>query len=204
MSSASSEDDDDASPSMMSTSELNGSSSANSSRKRKSKSGSYFRVWRFQLIVKADLRHSNTTEGKGTLLTEHLRTRTGHSRPSCVTSLTVFCDELQFSGPSDSDDLISIQVQGYVQTKDGIPLSRMQNWIDSATWKPVPGGLSSDDEYQTNMDKFNDPNDTMTRLMVFGSVTANNAGRAADRQARKVGCLIENYHHLSFFPLTSA
>ena len=109
MSSASSEDDDDASASMMSTSELNGSSSANSSRKRKSKSGSYFRVWGFQLIVKADLRHSNTTEGKGTLLTEHLRTRTGHSRPSCVTSLTVFCDELQFSGPSDSDDLISIQ-----------------------------------------------------------------------------------------------
>ena len=29
--------------------------------------------------------------------------------------------------------------------------------------------------------------------MVFGAVGANNAGRAADKEARQVGCLIENY-----------
>ncbi len=67
----------------------------------------------------------------------------------------------------------------------------MKKWIESATWKPVPGGLSSDAEYQTNMDKFNDPNDSTTRLMVFGGVGANNAGRSAEKQARQVGCLIK-------------
>ena len=81
-------------------------------------------------------------------------------------------------------------------------------------WKPVPGGLSSDAEFQTNIRKFNDPNDSMTRLMVFGVVGANNAGRAADKAARQVGCLIKNYpqtgcesasrHYLSFFPFLSS
>ena len=76
--------DDNASASMMSTSELNGSSS--SSRKRKSKSGSYFRVWSFKLIAKADSRHGNTTEEKGTLLMERLRI-IGHA-----------CNESEFWG----------------------------------------------------------------------------------------------------------
>ena len=186
-----------------------GSSSAKSSGKRKSRSGTNFKSWSFRLTVKTDLRHGATAEEKGTILAEHLRTRTGHTRPSSVTCVAVFCDKSLFSVPPDSAGLVSIEVQGYVQAIQGKQLSTMQKWIDSATWKPVPGGLSSDDEYQTNMRKFNDPNDSMTRLMVFGGVGANNAGRAAEKQARKVGNLIENYpqtgsesascYHLSFF-----
>ncbi len=205
MSSVGYDDDDDGCVSMMSSSEVRGPSSANSSRKRKSISGSVtFKAWNFQLTVNADLGHGNTAEEKGKLLTEHLRTRTGHTRPPSVTCVVVFFDKSLFSAPPDSAGLVSIAVQGYVQASHVKPHSTMQKWIESATWKPVPGGLSSDDEYQTNMHKFNDPNDSMTRLMVFGDVRANNAGRVAEGQARKVGCLIENYHHLSFFPLTSA
>ena len=170
-----------------------------------------FKSWSFRLTVKADFCHGATAEEKGKLLTEHLRTRTGHTRPSSVTCVAVFCDKLLFSVPPDSAGLVSIEVQGYVQAIQGKQLSTMQKWIDSATWKPVPGGLSSDDEYQTNMRKFNDPNDSMTRLMVYGRVGANNAGRAAEKQDRQVGCLIENYtqtgsespscYYLNFFPI---
>ncbi len=90
----------------------------------------------------------------------------------------------------------------------------MQKWIDSASWKPVLaqllGGFMSDHDFFTNMRRFKDPNDTWTRLVVFGGVGANNAGRAAEKKARKVGCLIEKYpqtgsksascYHLSLFP----
>ena len=162
-------------------------------------------------MVRADLSHGATAKEKGKLLTEHLRTRTGHTRPSSVTCVAVFCDESLFSVPPDSAGLVSMEVQGYIQASSSKPHSTMKKWIESATWKPVPGGLSSDAEYQTNMRKFNDPNDSMTRLMVFGRVGANNAGRAAEKQARQVGCLIEKYpqigsesascYHLSFFPM---
>ena len=191
-----------------------GSSSASSSRKRKSRIGTVFRSWSFRLTVKADLGHGATAEEKGTILAEHLRARTGHTMPSSVTCVAVFCDQSLFSVPPDSAGLVSIEVQGYVQAIQGKQLSTMQKWIDSASWKPVPGGLSSDAEFQTDMRKFNDPNDSMTRLMVFGAVGANNAGRTADKEARKVGCLIENYpqtgcesasrHYLSFFPFLSS
>jgi hypothetical protein len=191
MSSAGSDDDDCAS--MMSTSEVRGPSSANSSRKRKSTSGTEFRAWSFQLMVKADLGHGTTAEETGKLLTEHLRTRTGHTQPSSVTCVAVFCDKSLFSGPPDSAGLVSIAVQGYVQASHVKPHSTMKKWIDSATWKPVPGGLTSDHDFKANMQRFEDPNDAWTRLMVFGGVGANNAGRSAAGQARKVGCLIENF-----------
>ncbi len=63
----------------------------------------------------------------------------------------------------------------------------MNTWIDSATWEPVPGGLTSNHEYLANM-RFKDPTDSMTQLIVYGSVGANNAGRTAEGQAllRKV------------------
>jgi hypothetical protein len=210
MSSASSDDDENGCPSTMSTSEVSGPSSTNSSRKRKSMSGSVFKSWSLQLTVNTDLGHGSTAEEKEKLLKEHLTTRTGHALPSSVTCMAVFCDKSLLSAPPDSAGLVSIALQGYAQARYAIPHSTMKKWIDSATWKPVPGGLSSDAEYLTNMRKYDDPNDSMTRLRVFGGVGANNAGRAADKQARKVGCLIENYpqtgresascYHLSFFP----
>ena len=87
-----------------------GSSSASSSRKRKSRSGTVFRSWSFRLTVKADLGHGATAEEKGTILAEHLRARTGHTMPSSVTCVAVFCDQSLFSVPPDSAGLVSIEV----------------------------------------------------------------------------------------------
>ncbi len=47
-----------------------------------------------------------------------------------------------------------------------------------------------DDDIKANMRRFENPYDSWTRLAVFRSVGANNAGRSAEGQARKVN---ENY-----------
>ncbi len=39
--------------------------------------------------------------------------------------------------------------------------------------------MTSDETFLINMRKFDDPNDSWTRLMVFGSVHANNVGRSS-------------------------
>ena len=161
MSSAGSDED---CTSMRSIGEVSGVSSANSSKKRKSTSGTQCRSWSFQLMVRADLGYGTTAEEKRKLLTEHLRTRTGQTMPRSVTCVAVFCDESLFSVPPDSAGLVSIQVQGYTQASSSKPHSTMKKWVESALWKLIQGGL-----YLTNMDKFNDPNDSMTRLMVYGA-----------------------------------
>ena len=144
-------------------------------------------------MIRADLRHGTTAVEKVKLLREHLSARTGNTRPLCVIGVVVFCDESLLSFPSASDGLVSIEVLGYVQAKSATPQSTMKKWIDSATWKQVPGGLTSDNEYMSNMRRFQDPNDEWTRFLVFGSIGANNTGRLMERAARQVACLLENY-----------
>jgi hypothetical protein len=192
LSAASVEDDDCASTTP--PSEVSGSSSANSRNKRKSRIGSVFRAFQFHLMIKTDLRDgtaAGTAVEKEMLLKEHLRASTGHKMPPRITGLVVFCDRSLFSQPPDSDGLVSIEVLGYVQAKSSTPLSTMEKWIDSATWKPVEGGLTSDDAYMSNMRRFEDPDDQWTRLLVYGSIRANNVGRAAERTARKVEFSLE-------------
>ena len=174
-----------------SPSEASGSSLADSHTKRKSMRGSVFRAWQFHFIIKTDLCAGTTAVEKEKLLTEHLRARTGHSKPLSLLGVVVFCDRSLFSQPPDSDGLVSIEVLGYAQANNTTPLSTMQKWIDSATWKPVPGGLTSDDEYMSNMRRFEDPDDQWTRLLVSGSIGANNVGRAAEKAARKVEFSLE-------------
>ena len=148
------------------------------------------------MSVKIDFSPASSTAGKKrTILFEHLRLRTGHDQPHFVTSFTVFCDESHFSGPTDSEGLVSLEIQGYVQTEKSVPLTTMQTWIGSASWKPVPGGLMSDAGFKANMRRFDDQSDTWTRLTVFGGVGANNAGRNAEGQVRKVN---ENFHIMTF------
>jgi hypothetical protein len=125
-------------------------------------------------VIKTDLRDGTTATEKEKLLREHLRARTGHTQPLCITGLAVFCDRSLFSQPPASDGLVSIEVLGYVQANNATPLSTVKKWIDSATWKPVEGGLTSDNEYMSNMRRFQDPNDEWTRLVLFGSIGANN------------------------------
>lgn len=189
LSAAAVENDDCASITL--PSEASGSSSANSRNKRKSRIGSVFRAFQFHLMIKTDLRNGTTAVEKEKLLTDHLSARTGINIPHSVGGLVVFCDRSLFSQPPDSDGLVSIEVLGYVQAKISTPLSTMQKWIESARWKPVEGGLTSDDEYMSNMRRFEDPDDQWTRLMLFGSIGANNVGRAAEKTARKVEFSLE-------------
>jgi hypothetical protein len=194
LSAASVEDDDGAS--VTPPSQASGSSSANSHNKKRSRIGSVFKAFQFHLMIKTDLRDgtaAGTAVEKEMLLKEHLRASTGHKMPPRITGLVVFCDRSLFSQPPDSDGLVSIEVLGYVQAKSSTPLSTMEKWIDSATWKPVEGGLTSDDEYMSNMRRFEDPDDQWTRLLVYGSIGANNVGRAAEKAARKVEFLLENW-----------
>ena len=184
LSAASVEDDDCASITL--PSEASGSSSANSRNKRKSRIGSVFRAFQFHLMIKTDLRNGTTAVEKEKLLTDHLSARTGINIPHSVGGLVVFCDRSLFSQQPDSDGLVSIEVLGYVQAKSSAPLTTMKKWIDSASWKPVEGGLTGDDEYMANMRRFEDPDDQWTRLMLFGSIGANNVGRAAEKATRKV------------------
>ena len=53
----------------------------------------------------------------------------------------------------------------------------------------------SDDDFIANMRRYENQYDPWTQLTVFGSVGANNAGRIAEGQARKVN---ENYHIMTF------
>jgi hypothetical protein len=50
--------------------------------------------------------------------------------------------------------VVSLKIQGYVQTKNSVPLTTMEKWIGSASWKPLPGGLMSDDDFIANMRRY--------------------------------------------------
>jgi hypothetical protein len=169
------------------SSEAGQSFSSTSSRKRKSKSGSVFKAWHFQLMITADLRNGSEAVEKEKLLKEFLTTRSAHSRPRSVLGLVVFCNRSQLSAPHDSRGQVSIELLGYVQAKDATPHSTMTKWLDSATWTPVPGGLTSDHAYMSNVHRSADPHAEWARLLVFGGIGANNVGRAAEKNARQVG-----------------
>ena len=190
---------DDGVASVTSDSVLHGPPSVDSStslERKRSRSGILFRAWSFQMSVVIDFSPASSTAGeKRTILFEHLNLRTGHDRPHCVTCLTVFCDESHFSGHTDSEGLVSLKIQGYVQTKTSVPLTTMEKWIGSASWKPVPGGLTSDTDFIANMRRYENQCDSWTQLLVFGGIGANNAGRNAEGQVRKVN---ENFHIMTF------
>ena len=192
-------DDNDGVASVTSGSVLHGPPSVDSStslERKRSRSGILFRAWSFQMSVVIDFSPASSTAGeKRRFLFYHLSLRTGHDRPHCVTCLTVFCDESHFSGHTDSEGLVSLKIQGYVQTKNTVPLTTMEKWIGSASWKPLPGGLMSDNDFRANMRRYENQYDSWTQLIVFGRVGANNAGRNAEAQARKVN---ENYHIMTF------
>ena len=104
-----------------------------------------------------------------------------------VIGVVVFCDESQLLVLPDNHGLVSIELLGYVQAKDATPHSTMTKWLDFATWKPVPGGLTSDHPYMSSVHRSADPNADWARLLVLGCIGANNVGRAAEKNARKVG-----------------
>ena len=75
-----------------------------------------FKAWSFRLTIKADFAGA---VDKGKRLQEHISGRTLLGRPQSVTSQIAFYDATLLSGVPDSDGLVSIALQGYVQTKNG-------------------------------------------------------------------------------------
>jgi hypothetical protein len=144
-------------------------------------------------MIKSDLRNGSNSLEKGKLLTASLSARTGHSMQNSVLGVMVFCYRSLFLVLPDCHGLVSIELLGYVQAKTTIPHSTIQKWLGCATWKPVPGCLTSDNKYMSNMRRSDDSNDKWTRFLVFGRIGANNVGRSAEKNARMVGwsaCLL--------------
>ena len=154
-------------------------SSAISKTAKRQRSGLLFRAWSFQMTVKANLLHGTTTPEKIKLLTDQLSICTALTKPLSVTSLSTFCDDSLLSGQPDSNGLVSIEVHGYVQTKQGTSVSTMLKFIDSASWKPLQGGLTSDRDFKEISQRF-------ARLYVFGTIGLNNSSRAEERSVKQV------------------
>ena len=154
----------------------NGSAPMN--KPKRTKSGTMFRAWSFHVTLKANVSHGATTRDKIRLLSDHLRSRTAHCINTSFTSVSTFCDESLLSGPTDSEGLVSIVIQGYVQTREATPISTMHKFIDTATWKPVPGGLAGDAEFRAN-------SASLAKLYAFGEIGLNNQGRSEKSQEQK-------------------
>ena len=104
-------------------------------------------TWKFRDTIQADFSGLGSLGERRQKLIEHFRTRTSSERPLCVRSVTVFADleQLVFEAP-DETRTISISIIGYVQTKQSRTFT-MTNWIKSANWEPITGGLFSDCAY---------------------------------------------------------
>jgi hypothetical protein len=89
---------------------------------------------------------------------------------------------------------------GFVQTRapTNCKISTIQLWFP-ASWSPVPGGLLSNQGFKDNVGRSDDPNNTWTKLSVFG-LSLNNTARGEKRQLMKVcQCKMLNYMVLSVF-----
>ena len=160
--------------------EVSSNGSALISRPKRQKRGIYFRAWSCQLTVTANFLASTSIQERRKLLTELLANRAADEKPFSVTSISTFCNESELSGEPDSNCVVSIEVFAYVQTKNATPISTMNKLFESASWKPVPGGLTSDRDFKKIRESY-------ALLYQFGAIGLNNAGREEARCARKVG-----------------
>jgi hypothetical protein len=133
-------------------------------------------------------------------LIEHFWTRTSSERPLCVRSVTVFADleQLVFEAP-DETRTISISIIGYVQTKQSRTFT-MTNWIKSANWEPITGGLFGNCEFLNNLDYADSPSKSWYKMPIFGEVGLNKQGRIAEKNDRKV-CVVSSPLDRSTFSL---
>ena len=98
--------------------------------------------------------------------------------PRIVTFVEVYYNASIISGALADGISISIPLLGFVQTRacTNCEISTMQFWFP-ASWAPVPGGLSSNQEFKDNARRSEDPTNTWTKLCVFGSLGLNNKAR---------------------------
>ena len=123
------------------------------------------RAWSFQMTIKVDFAGAVDKERR---LKQHSSERTMIERPCCVTSQIAFYDASLLSAVQDSDGLVSSALHGFVQTRNGIRVKTMREWIGDAVWTPVPCGLASDAEFKQNMQRFSDAKDPWTQIITYG------------------------------------
>jgi hypothetical protein len=157
-------------------------------------------TWKFRDTVQADFSGLGSLGERRQKLIEHFRTRTSSERPLCVRSVTVFADleQLVFEAP-DETRTISISIIGYVQTKQSRTFT-MTNWIKSANWEPIIGGLFSNCEFLTYLEYAESPSKSWYKMPVFSEVGLNNQGCIAEKSDRKV-CVFFNHLDFSTFSL---
>ena len=144
-----------------------------------------FGCWSFDFTFCADSTAFNgggatgcvTLRERQMFLRAHLTSRVAHTMPPVVTFVTAFYDASIFSLPEGVS--LSISLRGYVQTRaqTNCEITTMQRWIPSAIWNPVRGGLASNSEFKADVSRSEDPNDQWTQMIVFGSISLNNAAK---------------------------
>ena len=142
--------------------------------------------WTFHDTIRADVA-DDSSDARKALLVEHIRNRIAHDRPHCVQSVTIIADLTEFFSARPREiPAVSIEIVGYVQTKPSRKFA-MTNWLRSATWNPVSGGLCSNSEFLADMERANNPSmPGWCKLPIFGELGLNNQGRPAARNERKV------------------
>ena len=145
-----------------------------------------FTGWKFHDTLRADIA-DGSSDARKALLMEFLQTRTTHDRPHSVKSVTIFADLTEFfSARPRETPAVSIAIVGYVQSNKSRKYA-MTNWLRSATWNPVSGGLCSNSEFLADMARANNPSmPGWCKLPIFGELGLNNQGRTAARNERKV------------------
>ena len=155
-----------------------------------------FSSWSFHFSFSADSTSLNLNGGGAagcvTLrerLRAHISSRVGIAMPHIVTFVTAFYDASIFSLPEGVS--LSISLRGYVQTRaqTNCEITTMQRWIPSAIWNPVRGGLASNSEFKADVSRSEDPNNQWTQMIVFGSISLNNAAKMERKKLREASHL---------------
>lgn len=167
-------------------------SSCTSTTSRKKQIRHRFSSWTFQLTINTNAAALNGERASGSVsiqerqkhLLQHLRSRIANPNimPHIVTFVEAYFDSSAISCALSEGISISIPLHGFVQTRahTNCEISTMQAWFP-ASWSPVPGGLSSNQEFKDNVRRSDDPNNTWAKLSVFGSLSLNNKARGEKR-----------------------
>ena len=101
---------------------------------------------------------------------------------SDTSPLMIFANLYDFVNASPGEiHIVSIATTWYVQTNESRPVAK-PNWIPSATWTPVPGGLCSCSEFQEDMARYNNEKSSWFQLAIFGELGLNIQGRSHRRR----------------------
>ena len=169
-----------------------------------------FSSWSFHFTFNADSTALNggaaagcvTLRERQAFLHAHIKSRIEHTMPNYISFVTAFYDASIISGALPEGISLSISLCGYVQTRamTSYELITMQNWIPSAIWNPVRGGLASNSEFKADVSRSADPNDQWTQMIVFGNLSINNAAKMERKKMREASHLHSIV--LSFFVRT--